>query len=136
MSPMQTAQLTGADWAMLREQVATIQAVVKKRYGSTFDQSTEDLGPLQRLLDEGVYDDTHPEELRAMGAVFGNVIAKQLAFEWLLVDDEPSLKLKAANTLIVHPLKAIAERVRIAQRVDLTQMFNGIKADAKRTRIL
>jgi len=128
--------MAGSDWAPLREQVATIQAVVKKKYGVTFDQTTEDLGALQRLLDDGVYDDTHPEELRAMGAVFGNVVVKQLAFEWLLVDNEPSLKLKAANTLIVHPLKAIGERMRIAQRVDLVQMFNGIKADAKRTRIL
>lgn len=121
---------------MLREQVATIQAVVKKKYGVTFDQSLADVAALQRLLDEGVYDDTHPDELRAMGAVFGNVVAKQLQFDWVLADDEPSLKLKAANTLIVQPLKAIAERMRIAQRVDLAKMFDGIKADAKRTRIL
>ena len=129
-------QLSGSDWAMLREQVATIQAVVKKKYGVTFDQSLADLAALQRLVDDGVYDDTHPDELRAMGAVLGNVIAKQLHFEWILVDDEPSLKLKAANTLIVKPLKVVGERLRVATRVDFVQIFNGIKADAKNTRIV
>jgi hypothetical protein len=130
------AQLSGSDWSMLREQVATIQAVVKKKYGVTFDQSLADVAALQRLIDDGVYDDTHPDELRAMGAVLGNVVAKQLGFEWVLVDGDPSLKLKAANTLIVKPLKVIGERLRIAQRVDLVQVFNGIKSDAKNTRIV
>jgi hypothetical protein len=136
MRTMATGQLSGSDWSMLREQVATIQAVVKKKYGVTFDQSIADLGALQRLIDDGVYDDTHPDELRAMGAVLGNVVVKQLGFEWVLVDDEPSLKLKAANTLIVKPLKVIGERLRIAARVDIVQMFNGIKSDAKNTRIV
>jgi len=133
---MQTAQLSGSDWAMMREQFATIQAVVKKKYGATLDHSLNDLASLQRLLDDGVYDDTHPDELRAMGVVFGHVVERQLHFEWVSIDGEPSLKLKAANTLVVHPLKAIAERMRVAQRVDLMAMFNGIKADAKRTRVI
>jgi hypothetical protein len=136
MRSMQPGQMNGSDWAMLREQVATIQAVVKKKYGVTFDQSVADLGALQRLVDDGVYDDTHPDELRAMGAVLGNVIAKQLGFEWVLVDDEPALKLKAANTLIVKPLKVIGERLRTATRVDVVSVYNGIKSDAKNTRIL
>ena len=133
---MQTGQLSSADWSMLREQVATIQAVVKKRYGVTFDQTIADLAPLQKLIDDGVYDDTHPDELRAIGAVLGNVVAKQLGFEWILADDEPALKLKAANNLVVKPLKIIGERLRVAQRVDITSVFNGIKSDAKNTRIL
>ena len=133
---MTTGQLSGSDWAMLREHVATIQAVVKKKYDVTFDQSLADLAALQKLLDDGVYDDTHPDELRAMGAVLGNVIAKQLGFEWILADGEPALKLKAANTLVVKPLKTIGERLRVAQRVDLASIFNGIKSDVKNTRIV
>jgi hypothetical protein len=135
-SPIVTP-LDGSDWAHMREQVATIQAVAKKRYGATLDQTKSDLVTLQRLLDDGVYDDTNPDEIRAIGVVFGNILERQLAFEWIGAQDdagrEPALRLKTSPTLVIHPIRTIAKRVEIAQRVDLTAMYKMFEGDVKKT---
>jgi hypothetical protein len=83
-----TFPLDGSEWAMLREQVATIQALVTRKYGATpFDQSLDDLEPLQRLLDERVWDDSQEDQFRALSSAFGNVVAKVLAFDWVAETD-------------------------------------------------
>ena len=134
--PAMISALTGPDWALLREHTATIQALVKKRYGASLEQSIADLALLQKLLDEGVYDETQPDGLRAIGTVLGQVVERQLAFEWVLDGDAPALRLKAANLLVVKPHALVIDRLRVASRVDLAAIYNGIKADAKSTRII
>ena len=124
---------------MLREQVATIQAVLRKKYGgAALDQSKADLAHLQRILDDGLYDDSHRDELRAMGAVFGNVLEKHLGFEWVAAqtarEEEPALRLKTEKSLIVFPLRMIFDAVANGGRVDLTHMFRVVEGDVKATR--
>lgn len=140
-APPQTTPLNGSAWAMLREQVATIQAVLRKRYGgATLDQSRADLALLQKILDDGLYDDTNRDELRAMGTVFGNVLEKQLAFEWVAAqtarDEEPALRLKTDNSLVIFPLRMIFDAVVNGARVDLTHMYRVVEGDVKATRKL
>ena len=134
-----TSALNGSDWAQLREQVATVQAQVRRRYdGATFDLSVNDLALLQRLIDDKVYDETQVDELRAMGVVLGNVLEKQLMFEWVVAegrDREPALKLKAAKPLLVYPLRMIRERVVSGEQVDLTRMYRMVQTEAKQTRV-
>jgi hypothetical protein len=137
----QTTPLDGASWAMLREQVATIQAVLRKKYGgATLNQSKDDLALLQRILDDGLYDDTHRDELRAMGTVLGNVLEKQLGFEWVAAqtarEEEPALRLKTEKSLVVFPLRMIFDAVVNGGRVDLTHMYRRVEADVKSTRKL
>jgi hypothetical protein len=133
------SQLDGSDWSMLREQVATVQALVKKRYGgATLDQSLEDLKALQRVLDGEKYDYTQVAELKAIAAVLGNVLHKQLGFEWVAAEDErgrePALKLKTANPLVVFPMRLVVSAARAGDRVDVEQIFRDVKTDAQRAR--
>lgn len=124
---------------MLREQVATIQAVLRKKYGgAVLDQTKADLGHLQRILDDGLYDESHRDELRAMGAVFGNVVERQLAFEWVAAqtarEAEPALRLKTEKSLVIFPLRMIFDAVANGGRVDLAHMYRVVEGDAKATR--
>ena len=140
MKPMVTA-MDGADWAHLRELVATIQATVKRRYGvEKLTQTLDDVPVIQRLVDENVFDETQPDAIRAMGAVFGNVLERQLGFEWVMIEDqgqrEPGLRLKSSQSFTLLPLRMIKEKLDRGLPVDLTQTFRTVKTDVGRTQIL
>ena len=136
-----TSPLDGSEWAHLREQVATIQALVKRRYGAgALDQSLADLAVIQRLIDDQVFDETQPDEVRSIGVVFGNVLQKELGFEWTALDDErgrePGLVLKTAKPLMIHPMRMVLGRVAAGTRFDFQQMFRDVKADVARVRLI
>jgi len=137
-----TFPLDGSEWAMLREQVATIQALVTRKYGATpFDQSMDDLTPLQRLLDERVWDDSQEDQFRALSSAFGNVVAKVLAFEWVAETDgrgarQPALVLKSTKALVVQPQKLILDRVRRGEEVNLQALMDNIKGQVAKTKLL
>jgi hypothetical protein len=140
MKPL-TSPLDGSEWAALREYIARIQAVVTRRYGApTFDQSYDDLVPLQRLLDEKVYQDDDEDDLRAVAAVFGNVVAKQLSFEWVADGDgryrQHALSLKPNGALVVQPLKMVVTRVQGGGEVSLRGLVDEIKKQAQKTRLI
>jgi hypothetical protein len=140
--PPTTFPLDGSEWAMLREQVATIQALVTRRFGATpFDQSLDDLPALQRILDERIFDESQENEFRALASAFGNVVAKVLAFEWVAETDgrggrQPALLLKATKALVVQPHKLILERVARGAEIDLHQLVEDIKAQVAKTKLL
>ena len=137
-----TFPLDGSEWAMLREQVATIQALVTRKYGATpFDQSLDDLEPLQRLLDERVWDDSQEDQFRALSSAFGNVVAKVLAFDWVAETDgrgarQPALVLKSTKAVVVQPQKLILDRVRRGEEVDLHALLENIKGQVAKTKLL
>jgi hypothetical protein len=140
--PPTTFPLDGSEWAMLREQVATIQALVTRKYGAQpFDQSLDDLAPLQRLIDERVWDDTQEDQFRALSSAFGNVVAKVLSFEWVAETDgrgarQPSLVLKTSKALVVQPQKLILDRVRRGEEIDLAKLVENIKGQVAKTKLL
>jgi hypothetical protein len=140
--PPTTYPLDGSEWAMLREQVATIQALVSRKYGAgPFDQSLDDLTSLQRLIDERVWDDTEEAQFRALSTVFGNVVAKVLSFEWVAETDgrgarQASLLLKSTKALVVQPQKLIVDRVRRGDEIDLRKLVDDIKAQVAKTKLL
>jgi hypothetical protein len=140
--PPTTFPLDGSEWAMLREQCATIQALVTKKYGATpFDHSMDDLTHLQRLLDERLWDESQEDHFRALGSAFGNVVAKVLAFEWVAETDgrgarQPALVLKATKALVVQPHKLVLDRVRRGEEVNLHHLVDHIKAQVAKTKLL
>lgn len=127
---------------MLREQVATVQALVTRRFGAPpFDQSLDDLEPLQRLVDERVWDESQEEEYLTLAAAFGNVVAKVLAFEWVAETDgrggrQPALILRATKALVVQPQKLILDRLRRGEAIDLRALVEDIKGQVAKTKLL
>jgi hypothetical protein len=140
--PPTTFPLDGSEWSLLREQVATIQALVTRKYSAPpFDQSLDDLEPMQRLLDDKIWDESQEEHFAALGAAFGNVVAKVLAFEWVGENDgyggrQPALLLKATKALVVQPQKMILDRVRRGEAVDLRVLIEDVKRQVAKTKLL
>jgi len=127
---------------MLREQVAKIQALVTRRFGSAkFDETRNDLPPLQRLIDEKVFDESQEDDFRGLASAFGNVVAKQLAFEWVADSDgrggrHPALLLKMTKALVIQPHKLILDRVGRGDEIDLAKLYDDIKGQVEKTKLL
>lgn len=136
------AAMDGSDWAQMREQVAHVTAMLKKRYdGATLEQSLADLALLQRAFDDQVYDVvTEKEHIRGLGAAFGNVVAKQLNFEWMAEDDgrnrEPVLRLKTNSKLVINPGYTLVRQVESGEKVDLVALYKNVQADVKRSSLI
>ncbi len=133
--------MSGPDWASLRHHVATIQALLKKRYEAPpLDQTLNDLTYLQKLLDDNVFEPHQTEEIAAIGVVFGNVVQRQLAFDWVMAERgrerEPALQLKTQPSLVVHPLKMVRDHVAHGEPVDLNRLYRIMKDEVAKTRIL
>ncbi len=133
--------MNGSDWAQLREQVAHVSSLLKRRYdGATLDQSLADVALLQRVLDDGVYDATQLDEVRGLGAAFGNVIAKQLNFEWMAEDDgrnrESVLRLKTNSKVVINPIRTLVHQMESGDRIDLTSIYKSVQADVKRNSLI
>ena len=133
--------MNGSDWAQLREQVAHVSALLKKRYdGATLEQTLADVALLQRVLDDGVYDATQLDEVRGLGAAFGNVVCKQLNFEWVAEDDdrnrEPVLRLKTNSKVVINPMRTLVHQMESGDRIDLTSIYKSVQADVKRNSLI
>jgi hypothetical protein len=133
--------MSGPDWAMLRHHVATIQALLKKRYDAPpLEQTLADLSYLQKLLDDNLFEAHQTEEIAAIGVVFGNVVQRQLVFEWVMAERgrerEPALQLKTQPSLVVHPLKMVRDPIAAGEAVDLQRLYRIMKDEVARTRIL
>jgi len=134
--------MDGSDWAQMREQVAHVTAMLKKRYdGGTLDQSLADVALLQRAFDDEVYDAAiEGDQIRGLGAAFGNVVAKQLNFEWMAEDDgrnrEPVLRLKTNSKLVINPGYTLLRQAQSGEKIDLMGLYKTIQADVKRSSLI
>jgi Domain of unknown function (DUF3806) len=140
--PQTTFPLDGAEWSQIREQVATIQRLVTRKYNApTFENTLEDLDALQRLLDDKVWDESEEDSFKALSSAFGNVLAKQLAFEWVAENDgrngrRPALILKATKALVVTPQEMVLKRLRNGEEIDLRKLVDDVKAQVQKTKLL
>ncbi|MEO7094756.1 MAG: DUF3806 domain-containing protein [Polyangiales bacterium] len=135
------AAMDGSDWAQMREQVAHVTTMLKKRYNATLDQSLADLQLLQRAFDDEVYDVvTDKDQIRGLGAAFGNVVSKQLNFEWMAEDDgrnrEPVLRLKTNSKLVINPGYTLLRQAEAGEKIDLPGLYKNIQADVKRSSLI
>lgn len=133
--------LDASEWAMLREQVATCQAMIKKRYSATLDQSAKDLDLLQKLLDDRVYDEFDTEGLKAMGAVLGNVLERQYGLKWHVQEDErgrtPGLYFKGAKQdVFVAPARLLRGHMEAGTAFRIADLVKRVKDDVARCKVL
>lgn len=133
--------LTPSDWALLREHVQSVKIVLRRKYGTAnLDTTSADLGALQRLLDDQLPDPSETEWLEALGTVFGNVLEKQLNFEWVAAEEggvrRPALRLKVLRSFLIYPLTLISSQVETNTPINLAGMFKMIKNDVSRSRMV
>lgn len=120
----------GAGWsAQFDKQRGLIRSEVQRRYGFVLTTSEADVPFLQRLVDDKVYAKQQTFELQAIGVCFGDVLAKKLGLEWVLITDQwgtdPTLRYKTTG-ISINALTMVSKRVEESRQVNLQQLFSAL----------
>lgn len=102
-------------------------------FGSEFllTRTPGDIPTLQSLLDAQPFASGDQASLEVLGAAFGDVVAKTLGLDWVVVKDE-----HGSDFAIKHPTKMvfafprdmIVKRVENGDEINLTELYNGVVA--------
>lgn len=115
--------------AQLIKQRALIQTEIQHRYGYVLTASEADIHYLQHLLDDYVYTNSQKYELQSIGICFGDILAKKLNLEWVLITDpwgtDPTLRYKNTS-IVVNALTMISKRVEDSRGVELQELYSEI----------
>lgn len=92
------------------------------------------LGLLQAILDAGWIERTETVKLQSLGTTLGDALVQELGLEWVAVEDEYGRSLAVrfpGTTVIAFPRTMISKRVERGDKVDVKQLFEGIRADIR-----
>jgi hypothetical protein len=120
---------TQADRNQIAAQVATVQEMLGSRYGKVQLRGTEaDLQLLQRLHDDGALRRGRETDSRAVGVVFGEVLAARSPLHWITVEwqGERAFGLQYPNTsIIVFPDSMIIKRIDRDEQINFKSLFRA-----------
>lgn len=81
-------ELSDVDRQFMAQQRELLNDLVARNYGGRFNGVKDnDLGLLQRLLDQQLVRNDQTRELQAMGVIMGDLLAAEYALDWVVYED-------------------------------------------------
>jgi hypothetical protein len=116
-----------------REQIGLL---ARRRLGVTLHEgAVSDLDVLQRLLDEGAVAPDDEFGQQSLGVVLGDVMARNLGLEWVVVDDElgrsRALRYRETSSLF-FPVTMISKRARHDERIVVRALYDDVARGVER----
>jgi hypothetical protein len=130
------SELSADDIARLDQQRSRVAAELNQKYGiPSLAESDLDLGSLQKLLDDDVFQSSQTYELQCLGVAFGDVLRRQLPLHWVIITDEygsdPTLRL-GESSITINALTMISKRIEKGERVNLHQLLQQTRTAISR----
>lgn len=97
-----------------------------------FAGTRTDLPQLQAILDNGPYSEDPIAEVFALGTVFGDVLAAELKFEWVVLDDDAGSDFALQHqvrSVYLFPHDAILKRIEKGENVAFEGLFSALAAE-------
>lgn len=118
--------------ARLDQQRSRVAVELNQRYRiPSLAGDDRDLEPLQKLLDDAIFQSSQTYELQCMGVAFGDVLRSQLPLHWVIITDEygsdPTLRL-GETSININALTMISKRIERGERVDLYKLLQQTRA--------
>lgn len=106
--------------------------------GEPLTWGLSDLPLLQRLLADTRLAKDQTVALQALGLAFGKVfVQNETGYDWWMVEDElgrdPAVRF-GQTSLLFFPQTMISKRVEQGQRVDVAEMYTGLRAQLEALR--
>jgi hypothetical protein len=121
------ASLEASDERLMRRQRGVVDELARRHVGTPVaGGKLDDLRILQELLDQRVVPSDEIYQLQALGVVLGDVMAEQLGFSWVIVEDElgRSRALRFGDTdALVFPVTMISKRVERDIRFTVDELY-------------
>ncbi len=121
-----------ADQLYLEQGQQRINDLTERYFGSSLSrQAAIDLPLLQRLLDEGIVQAEHSEQLQAMGIVMGQLLAQDIDLRWIRYEDNygVSRALQHRSGRVLFPITMIARRHEVGAAVDVQALYDRALAN-------
>ncbi len=124
--------LSPDDQAALGHRTAAIEKLLRSRYGKVeLRKKRADLPWLQRLIDERAVTAADMRTIENAGAAFGDVVAHELGFHWVMVEDAegrvPALRFRSTR-IVLFPL-VVFRRCADEPRVDVEHLYEAIERE-------
>lgn len=120
-------ELQWVDNGFLERQRTLVDEIARGEFGSRLRGTKADLRVLQRILDEGLVNQTEEQKLQAMGVALGDVFANELGLEWKVYLDAEG---KSRATCLkdtkhcLFPVTMVAKRARLGTTPDVQELFD------------
>lgn len=129
--------LTDDDHHQLTQQRDLVVQSVPEPSKHSFSTALAKIAAIQSILDADVFAPDETYQLQALGVVFGDALAEEYGYEWIIIEDEygrdPALRVNlndAESSKVRHlhsfPLTMISKRVEDGEEIDVLGLFYGI----------
>ncbi len=126
------SDLSPIDSQYMQDQRALINDLAARHFGRHFSgNKTDDLGLLQRLLDQRVVHANQTRELQAMGVIMGDLLAKELGLHWVIYEDRQgrsrALRYKETDNYL-FPMTMISRRWEVGNHTPVAEIYEKAHA--------
>lgn len=120
--------LSYLDRQFMQQQRDALDELSARNFGRQFSgERDRDLELLQRLLDTGLVRDDQTRELQAMGVIMGDLLAAELALDWVVYEDRVgrsrALRYKDTDNYL-FPITMIARRREAGNHTPVVDIYN------------
>lgn len=120
-------ELRWVDNGYLERQRAVIDEIGRSEFGTRVRKDIGDLRLLQRIIDEGLINQTQRQQLQAMGVVLGDVYVNELGLEWRVYKDAEG-KSRAVcipkTTHCLFPITMISKRASLGVKPNIRELYD------------
>jgi len=119
--------LSFLDRQYMEQQRTELEDLARSHFGRGFNGAKDnDLGLLQRMLDERVVKPDQTRELQAMGLIMGDILAAELNLHWVIYEDKlgRSRALRDGSTAnYLFPMTMISRRQEAGNNRSVVQIY-------------
>lgn len=121
-------ELRWVDNGYLERQRAFVDDLGRGEFGSRLRGDKSDLRVLQRILDEGLINQTETQKQQALGVALGDVFVNELGLEWVVYLDAVG-KSRATcvkgTTHCLFPITMISKRARLGVTPNVQELYDA-----------
>ena len=123
---VQIQSLTAIDRQYMGEQRKTVEGLANRLGRRVSGIATRDLNTLQEIIDRHWVDAEDVQTQQALGIVFGDLLAKELDFDWVIYRDKKgrsrALRYREED-IYVFPITLISRRLSAGAKVSVAPLF-------------
>ena len=127
---VEISELGWMDRNHLEKQVQTIDELARIHLGVQVRNNRDDLELLQRIVNRGLIQKDERLKLQAMGAVLGNLLARELGLKWMVYEDDlgRSRAICVEDTShCLFPVTMLSRRLEVGVIVNVRDIYDNAK---------
>lgn len=124
--------LSPIDQRYMESQREVIDQLARRHFGRQLNgKRLNDLGIIQRLLDDAVVGREQVSELQAMGLILGDILKAEQGLNWVVYTDRygrsRSLQVPGFDEDFIFPLTQISRKAEVGIKVNVQEIYRELE---------